>query len=305
MADILLKSCSFVFIIVLGYILKRAGLFKERDYKIVVNTVIYITLPAAVVTSFASYELDLSLLLAVLIGFALNVSIFLISLALCRKKEYGARVLWQNLVPGYSIGTFAMPFAQSFFSPIAVVATCLFDAGNAIMCCGGTYAITDSMLNKSRGGKLKLIGKRLLSSAPFVSYVVMFCVCIAGIKVPVGVLDFISPIAGANAFLAMFMIGMMFEVKIEKSMLKEVVCITAVRLIVALIAVVLLYLFLPFSDEIKQALIICTFAPVSTTSTVLAEKMKADPAVCACIYSLSIPISIVCIVASLLFFGVL
>ncbi|MBR5478613.1 MAG: AEC family transporter [Clostridia bacterium] len=305
MADILLKSCSFVFIIVLGYILKRAGLFKERDYKIVVNTVIYITLPAAVVTSFASYELDLSLLLAVLIGFALNVSIFLISLALCRKKEYGARVLWQNLVPGYSIGTFAMPFAQSFFSPIAVVATCLFDAGNAIMCCGGTYAITDSMLNKSRGGKLKLIGKRLLSSAPFVSYVVMFCVCIAGIKVPVGVLDFISPIAGANAFLAMFMIGMMFEVKIEKSMLKEVVCITTVRLIVALIAVVLLYLFLPFSDEIKQALIICTFAPVSTTSTVLAEKMKADPAVCACIYSLSIPISIVCIVASLLFFGVL
>lgn len=305
MVDILLKSCSFVFIIILGYVLKKAGLFKERDYKIVVNTVIYITLPAAVVTSFAAYELDFSLLLAVFIGLALNVAIFFVSLAICRKKAYGERVLWQNLVPGYSIGTFAMPFAQSFFSPIAVVATCLFDAGNAIMCCGGTYAITDSMLNKSRGGKIKLIGKRLIGSAPFVSYVVMFCVCITGIKVPGVVLDFISPIAGANAFLAMFMIGMMFEVKIEKSMLKEVVSITLVRLTVALIAVSLLYLFLPFSNEIKQALIICTFAPVSTTSTVLAEKMNADPAVCACIYSLSIPVSIVCIVASLLFFGVL
>lgn len=305
MFDILLKSCSFVFIIVLGYVLKKVGLFKERDYKIVASSVIYITLPAAVVTSFAAHELDFSLILAVLIGFSLNVAIFLISLALCRKKSYSERVLWQNLVPGYSIGTFAMPFAQSFFSPVAVVATCLFDAGNAVMCCGGTYAISDSMLNKRRGGKVKLIAKRLLGSAPFVSYVVMFCVSIAGVKIPGEVLDFISPIASANAFLAMIMIGMMFDLKIEKSMLKEVVGITVVRFLVAIVAVVLLYLFLPFTDEIKQALIICTFAPVSTTSTVLAEKMNADPAVCACIYSLSIPISIVCIVASLIFFGVL
>ena len=305
MFEILLKSCSFIFIIVLGYILKKYGLFKERDYKIVASTVIYVTLPAAIVTSFAAHELDFSLMLAVLIGFLLNVVIFLISIAFCRKKTYTKRVLWQNLVPGYSIGTFAMPFAQSFFSPAAVVATCLFDAGNALMCCGGTYAINDSMLNKQRGGKITFIAKRLLGSAPFVTYVIMFCVCIIGIKVPDTVLEFISPIAAANAFLAMIMIGMMFDLKIEKSMLKEVLGITLVRFVVAIAAVVLLYVFLPFSDEIKQALIICTFAPVSTTSTVLAEKMKADPAVCACIYSLSIPISIVCIVASLIFFGVL
>ena len=72
MFDILLKSCSFVFIIILGYVLKRAGLFKERDYKVVTSAVIYITLPAAVITSFAAHELDFSLILAVLIGFAFN-----------------------------------------------------------------------------------------------------------------------------------------------------------------------------------------------------------------------------------------
>jgi len=278
---------------------------KTANYKIVASAVIYITLPAAVITSFAAHELDFSLILSVLIGFVLNVAIFFISIGFCSKKTYGERVLWQNLVPGYSIGTFAMPFAQSFFSPVAVVTTCLFDAGNAVMCCGGTYAISDSMLNKRRGGKMKLIAKRLLSSAPFISYVVMFCISIIGIKLPNTVIDFISPIAAANAFLAMFMIGMMFDLKIEKSMLKEVISITVVRFVAAIVAVVLLYLLLPFSDEIKQALIICTFAPVSTTSTVLAEKMNADPAVCACIYSLSIPISIVCIVVSLILFGVL
>ncbi len=305
MIDILLKSCSFVFIIILAYVMKKAGLFKERDYKVVTNAVIYVTLPAAVITSFASHKLDISLILAVVIGFALNVAILLLSIALSCKKSKEKRVLWQNLVPGYSIGTFAMPFAQSFFSPAAVITTCLFDAGNAVMCCGGSYAITDAMLNERKGGAIKLIVKRLLSSAPFISYVVMFCISISGIAIPGKVLDFISPIAAANAFLAMFMIGMMFDIKIEKSILKEVISITVVRLVMAVVAVVTLYLLLPFSNEIKQALIICTFAPVSTTSTVLAERMNADPAVCACIYSLSIPISIICIVTSLLIFGIL
>lgn len=305
MFEILLKSCSFVFIIALAYVLKKAGLFKERDYKVVTNAVIYITLPAAVVTSFSAHKLDFSLAFAVVIGFLLNVVILLISMAFSYKKDRDGRILWQNLVPGYSIGTFAMPFAQSFFSPAAVITTCLFDAGNAVMCCGGSYAITDAMLNKRRGGALKSIIKRLFSSAPFVSYVVMFCLSVFGVVIPSKVIDFISPIAAANAFLAMFMIGMMFEIKIEKSMMKEVIAITAVRLVVAVIAAVLIYLFLPFSNEIKQAIIICSFAPVSTTSTVLAERLGADPAVCACAYSISVPISIVCIVASLLLFGIL
>ena len=43
---------------------------------------------------------------------------------------------------GYNIGTFAMPFVAGFLPPTGFLATCLFDAGNAIMCTGGTYSPT-------------------------------------------------------------------------------------------------------------------------------------------------------------------
>ena len=53
MYDLLIRAGSFVAIIVLGWLLRRAGLFQERDFGGLSNIVIKITLPAAIITSFA------------------------------------------------------------------------------------------------------------------------------------------------------------------------------------------------------------------------------------------------------------
>lgn len=50
---------------------------------------------------------------------------------------------------GYNIGCFTLPFIQSFIGPAGVVATCLFDAGNSVMCTGATYSIAKA----AAGGK--------------------------------------------------------------------------------------------------------------------------------------------------------
>ena len=47
MLNILLKSASFVFLIVLGYLLKRCRFFGPKDYTIPMKLVLNITLPAA------------------------------------------------------------------------------------------------------------------------------------------------------------------------------------------------------------------------------------------------------------------
>jgi predicted permease len=53
MAQILIKSASFIFLIALGYFLKRIGFFAPTDYKIAVKIVINIAMPYAVLVSFA------------------------------------------------------------------------------------------------------------------------------------------------------------------------------------------------------------------------------------------------------------
>ena len=53
MLDILMRAGSFVAVILLGYFLKKIGFFKQEDFTILSRITIRITLPAAIITSFA------------------------------------------------------------------------------------------------------------------------------------------------------------------------------------------------------------------------------------------------------------
>ena len=58
MYNILLKASSFVFIIFLGYFLKKKKFFSQEDSKFVNKTVINIILPSAIISSFGSFQND-------------------------------------------------------------------------------------------------------------------------------------------------------------------------------------------------------------------------------------------------------
>ena len=60
MADILIRAACFVAIIVLGFLLKKLGVFKDSDFSVLANVTLKITLPAAIITNFANKELDVS-----------------------------------------------------------------------------------------------------------------------------------------------------------------------------------------------------------------------------------------------------
>lgn len=305
MGNILLKSGTFLFLIALGYILKRIRFFGPEDYKIPVKIVLNVTMPCAVLTSFAAYKPDLSLLVIVLIAFSMNCILLFISYLLSKKCPRSTRAVWLNCVPGNNIGAFAMPFVQSFLTPASLVATCLYDIGNAIMCCGTTYAISKNILDGTKGIDLKKIGKTLLKSVPFLSYFVMLLITLFRIPIPDTLVTFVSPIANANAFLAMFMVGMMLDLNIEKSVLRQVGGMLAVRYVAAALAAVAIYFLLPLELSIRQALCITVFAPVSMVSTAFTPGAGGDPAVTACCNSVSILISIPCMIGLLAVFGIL
>ena len=305
MFNILLRSGSFVFLIILGAMLKHFHFFSPKDYAIPTKIVLNITLPAAVITSFASYRPDPSLLILTGLGLGINALLLILGFALSKHKDAGSRPVWINSIPGYNIGSFALPFIQSFLSPASVVACCLFDTGNALMCTGGTYAISSGILGGGENMSLKAIGKKLLSSAPFMTYLIMLIVSMIGIRVPEAVVTFLNPLAVANPFLSMMMVGMMFDTKMEKETMKDVWGMLVIRILVSIAACAGFYFLLPFSLEIRKALALAVFAPVSISSTIFAEKMGGDPAEAACINSLYIPVSVTCIVILLTIFGTL
>ena len=305
MLPVLLKSASFIFLIALGYFLKRIGFFKKDDYKIPVKIVLNITMPCAVLTSFSSYRPDLSFFTIALLGIGMNFLMLLIGFLMSRKHPVRTRAVWLNCAPGYNISAFAMPFVQSFLSPASLVGTCLFDLGNALMCNGTTFAISKNLLAHTKGINFKQIGKTLLRSVPFLIYLAMLIVTLLHIPIPQAVVSFVSPMANAHPFLAMLMVGMMLDLHLEKALFRDVIGIVAARFFVAVSASAAFYFLLPLPLEIRQALAATVFAPVGMVATAMVPSIGGDPAVAACANSVSILVCIPSILILMTVFGAL
>ncbi|MDY5007087.1 AEC family transporter [Candidatus Allofournierella merdipullorum] len=305
MAEVLQHSASYVFILALGYFLKRIGVFGKQDYRVLTQVVLCVTLPAAVITNFASMEWRSSLLLLPLLGFGICCAMMLLGQFIGRGKAPGERALFMINCPGYNIGAFALPFVQSYLGPEGVVAACLFDVGNAIICTGGSYAWASGVLHV--GDKpLRPVDvlKKLGSSVPFVTYVTMLVLVMAGVQLPGALVEFISPISAANPFVAMLMIGAMFDLDLRPEYLRRVGQVVGIRLTAAVLLAAAMYIFVPLPLEIRQVLAVMAFAPASVISPAFTAKCGGDAGLTSCINSITILCGVVGMLVVLAVLGV-
>ncbi len=79
MTQSLTQVALFLFIIILAQILKRIGLFTEKEGSTLSSISLNITLPAAIVASFNTFTMDYSLL--VLVAYGIGANILLASLS--------------------------------------------------------------------------------------------------------------------------------------------------------------------------------------------------------------------------------
>ena len=118
----------------------RIGFFKEEDFTVLSRITIRITLTAAIITSFSGKTIDLSLLSLVALGIGCGLVYIAIGFFGRPKAEKEQLAFDMLNLSGYNIGAFVIPFAQSFLGPMGVIATSLFDTGNAVICLGGSLA---------------------------------------------------------------------------------------------------------------------------------------------------------------------
>lgn len=291
MLDILMRAGSFVAIILLGYLLKRIGFFKQEDFTILSRITIRITLPATIITSFAGKEIDTALLSLTLLAIGCGLLYVAIGFLTNRKKSKEQQAFEMLNLSGYNIGTFVIPFAQSFLGSMGVIATSLFDTGNAVMCLGGAFSLA-SMVKDGSGFSVKRILKSLSRSVPFVCYVLMLLMNLLKLPVPSFVMSCAGIIGSANAFMAMLMIGVGFKLEGDRSQIWTIVRMLAIRYGVAAVLACIFYFVLPFELEIRQALVILAVSPIGSAVPGFTGEMKGDVGLSSALNSMSIIISI-------------
>lgn len=296
MISVLSRAACFIVIIFLGYFLRRIGFFKAEDFQVLSKIVLKITLPAAIVYSFADKVIDPSMLVLSLLGFLGGLiyigTAFLINIG--REKNHKAFEI-VNL-PGYNIGNFTLPFVQSFLGPIGVVVTSLFDSGNAVICLGGAYSIATIVKGEGNGVPIGRMVRTLVRSVPFDAYLVMTVLCLLGIRLPQQVVMFSQIIAGGNAFMAMLMIGVGFKLSGDREQIGTIIKILAVRYGIAALLSATFFFLLPLPLEYRQPLAVLAFAPLSSAAPAFTAELKSDTGLASAVNSISIIISICCIV---------
>ncbi len=302
MLHILIKAACLVSIIVLGYVLKKADVFKKEDFPIFSHIVLDITLPGAIITNFSAFSFDFSLLSLAFLALGCCILLSAAGWFVCRRKstEDGAFAIIN--CSGYNIGCFTMPYVQSFLGPTAVVAGYIFDAGNAVIANGGAYGVASSLSN---GGKisLKFVGKKLLTSVPFMTYLIMLIMASFQIPVPSPVVTLAGIAGSANSFMAMLMLGVGFELSLERRYLSQIGKILLLRYSISAVLALVFYYVLPFPLEIRQVLTAIAFGPICSAAVPYTGKLGGDVGLSGAINSCSIVISIVLITSTLMVMG--
>ena len=297
MLVVLSKAIAFVLIILIGYMCKRRGVFAPTDYQLVSKIVLNITLPCAVISSFAHFQLDLSLLAAVALGLSGNCVMLFVALMLTRRETLAAKIFYIFSLAGYNIGCFTLPFAQAFLTPFAVVALCMFDVGNSIMCTGMTYALTASCIGYADGHKdrfsMKSIAEKLLHSAPFVVYISMLLLALAGVQFPKSVYTFTDIVGAANPFLSMLMIGMMFEIRLDKQAMGYVKELFSMRYLTSLACAGAFIYFAPFKQEVNYVIALAFMAPCTIIGPIFVEKLGGNVQLASLFNSMTIITSVI------------
>lgn len=289
----LLEVLGYVALIFLGLVLRTTGAVSKEAIRPLTTLLLYVTLPAAILKALVGINFEATYLGIFLLGLGANW----LMIGLARVLTRGGSVSdWRfaglNL-PGYNIGIFAMPFTAGFLPPEGFLALCLFDAGNSLMCTGGTYALVCRDGSGHWKTELAGVAKRLLSSGPICAYLVVLALNLANITFARPVAHFLDVVANANAFLGMTLVGLSIDLRIDAEKLKRGLAMVFWRYVLNAVLALGVFFFAPWSAPIVKAVVLVLSAPLPAMGLIFSIKAKLDASLSANLNTVSVLISVV------------
>ena len=292
MESVLIRAGCFVAIILLGIFLRRIGFFKESDFLILSRISLRITLPAAIVSSFAGKTIDPSLLLIIFFGLGMGVLCMAAGYLTNLGRDKSRQAFDVLNLAGCNVGALTIPFVQSVLGPSAVIVASLFDVGNAAIGLGTSYGIASAI---QEGGRFsfKRLGKNLLRSVALITYIVMTALTLLGVTLPGFVLELADIVGSANTFIAMLMIGVGFKLSADRSKLGRLVRLVLLRYGIGTVLALIFWNCLPFDRITRLTLVLLALSPIITAAPAYTGELKGDVGLSSAFNSLCIVLSIV------------
>ena len=293
MQQILLRAVSLVLVVLIGYLIKRAGWVKASDFPIFTAIVLRITLPAALITSFNQFDVTPGLLFLAGIGIAVNLVGSLAGYLTARRDGPSGQAFAVLNSNSYNIGAFATPYISGFMGPQSMIYASVFDVGNAVTAGGITLGWAKHLARADGRTSPGTFLRDLFGSPIFVTYLGLLIMRLLSLQLPAEVITFTSIVGSANTFLAMLMIGIGLELRLDRHKYAIAARLLGLRYALATLFTLLTWYALPVPGAIRIVLCMLFFAPIAAMISGFVQDIDGDVELSTFMTSLSILVGIV------------
>ena len=249
MADVNVIFLLSISIVAIGYVVKKLNILKETDGDTIAKIIFNITLPAVILQVTTTIQFELSLVLLPLIGIVFGFLMSFIALLVFRKHPPNIKGAMIMTMIGFNVANFFFPLVQGIWGQPGMQYIALFDAGNAFTIFIICYILSTIYSPKNQENVVKInvkyILKRIISSAPILSYVIALIINFSGIVIPSFFSELLDILARANSALALLLLGVFLHFKFGKAEWISILKVLVLRYGVGLLVGLALFFLLP------------------------------------------------------------
>jgi len=144
--------------------------------------------------------------------------------------------------------------------------------------------------------ELKFVGKKLLKSAPLLTYIVALLINFSGINIPEFFTELIDVVARANTALALLLLGIFLNFHFEKSEWITILKVLIIRYSVGIVLSLSLFFFLPssiFSPLFRIIIAISLILPIGVALIPFSVELGYNEKITTMLVNLSLIISFI------------
>jgi malate permease and related proteins len=264
-------------IIALGYIVKRLNIITEKDGESLIKIIFTFTLPALIISTFSTIKVDYSLGIMAGISFVYGLLIVASVLFIYRNQPWQVRGTASLVIPGFNVGLFAFPIVEAVWGAKAIKYLAMFDIANAFILYILTYFFAAYFSGKGGAVDLKTLLGKLVKSVPLMCYVITLAVNLSGFHFPGFVLEFSNILSRANMALSMLVLGIFLSFSFEKSFIKRMAGMLAIRYAFGLMVGLILFFLLPFEPLFRYVLLIALILPAALSAIIYSVPFGYNP----------------------------
>lgn len=302
MTDVNLTFTISLVIIVIGYLIKKLKIITEENGDVIAKIIFNLTLPAVILKITSTLEFEVSLILLPIVNIIFGLLMAGIGLVYFKSQPNNLKGLLLMAIIGFNVAHFSFPLVEGIWGEHGMQYIALIDAGNAFTVFVLCYFIGSlfSPKNQLENNKVnfKKILKKLVRSAPLLSYIIAMIINFSGLSLPFFIYDFLDIFARANTVLSLLLLGIFLNFKFKKTEWFNILKVLILRYSLGLILGFLLFFLLPsdqFNTLFRMILLISLILPLGLAVIPFSVEFDYDKKLITIIVNFSIIISFILI----------